>query len=58
MPEAARPDKGVRDVARQAERYDFVVPKNRLGREPLQRFLGLLRDDSLRARLAQMGFAP
>ncbi len=41
-----------------AERYDFVVPKNRLGREPLQRFLALLRDDSLRARLAQMGFAP
>jgi putative molybdopterin biosynthesis protein len=41
-----------------AERYDFVLPRSRLGRAPLQRFLGLLRDDSVRARLAEMGFAP
>ncbi len=41
-----------------AERYDFVVPKDRLRRAPLQRFLGLLRDNSVRARLTEMGFAP
>ncbi len=40
-----------------AERYDFVVPRNRMGRPPLQRFLGLLRDDSVRVRLTEMGFA-
>ncbi len=41
-----------------AERYDLVVPKSRLGRAPVQRFLELLRDRSVRARLAEMGFAP
>ena len=41
-----------------AERYDFVMPKHRLGRAPLQRFLAVLREGTVRARLAEMGFAP
>jgi putative molybdopterin biosynthesis protein len=40
-----------------AERYDFVVPRSRMGRAPVERFLALLRDESVRARLAEMGFA-
>ena len=40
-----------------AERYDFVMPKHRLGRPPVQRFLALLRDGAVRARLTEMGFA-
>ena len=35
----------------------FCQPRNRLGRAPVERFLGLLREESVRARLAEMGFA-
>jgi putative molybdopterin biosynthesis protein len=41
----------------QAERYDFVVPANRLHRVPVQRFLALLREPSVRAELDDLGFA-
>jgi putative molybdopterin biosynthesis protein len=40
----------------QAEHYDFVVPKDRLGRAPVRRFCELLRDPSLRAALLELGF--
>jgi putative molybdopterin biosynthesis protein len=32
----------------QAEHYDFVIPKNRMKREPVERFLSLLHDSSVR----------
>ena len=45
---------GLRFLPLQAEQYDFVVPDARLGREPVQRFIALLRSaagqDSLRAQ--------
>jgi molybdopterin molybdotransferase/putative molybdopterin biosynthesis protein len=37
----------------QAEQYDFVVPKNRLARVPVQRFLVLLAEPRMRAALEQ-----
>jgi putative molybdopterin biosynthesis protein len=40
----------------QAEQYDFVVPRNRLHRAPVQRFLELLREPSIRAELEELGF--
>jgi putative molybdopterin biosynthesis protein len=40
----------------QDEHYDFVVPRARLCRAPVQRFRDLLNDASLRAALAAMGF--
>jgi len=40
----------------QAERYDFVAPRARLGRPAVQRFRRLLDDPAVRAELAAMGF--
>jgi putative molybdopterin biosynthesis protein len=40
----------------QAEHYDFVVPRSRLQRAPVQRFLQLLREPSVRAELQTLGF--
>ncbi|MGC2211062.1 MAG: molybdopterin biosynthesis protein [Candidatus Korobacteraceae bacterium] len=40
----------------QAEQYDLVVPKMRLHRAPVQRFLELLRESSLRGELQELGF--
>jgi putative molybdopterin biosynthesis protein len=40
----------------QAEQYDFVVPKNRLHRAPVQRFLELLREPLTRGALEDLGF--
>jgi putative molybdopterin biosynthesis protein len=42
----------------QPEHYDFVVPKERLNREPVRRFAELLRDPAVRADLAGLGFEP
>jgi putative molybdopterin biosynthesis protein len=42
----------------QPEHYDFVVPKARLARLPVRRFLALLREPAVRARLAELGFDP
>jgi putative molybdopterin biosynthesis protein len=40
----------------QNEHYDFVVPKARLDRAPVQRFRALLDDASVREALAALGF--
>lgn len=40
-----------------AERYDFVIPRARLGRPALRRFLAALADPALRARLRADGFS-
>ena len=40
----------------QDEHYDFVVPKERLDRPPVRRFIELLQDASVRAGLAELGF--
>jgi putative molybdopterin biosynthesis protein len=41
----------------QAEHYDFVAPTARLARPPVRRFLALLADPAIRARLAALGFS-
>ncbi|HJU17697.1 MAG TPA: molybdopterin biosynthesis protein [Stellaceae bacterium] len=40
------------------EHYDFIVPKARLAREPVRRFIALLEEPEVRARLAELGFEP
>jgi putative molybdopterin biosynthesis protein len=40
------------------ERYDFLVPRARAARAPVRRFVELLGDPSVRARLAALGFSP
>jgi putative molybdopterin biosynthesis protein len=40
----------------QDERYDFIVPKTRLDRPAVQRFIELVGDPSVRAELARLGF--
>jgi putative molybdopterin biosynthesis protein len=42
----------------QAERYDFVVPRARLDRAPVRRFVELLRDAAVRRELEALGFGP
>jgi putative molybdopterin biosynthesis protein len=42
----------------QPERYDFVVPRERLGRAPVRRFVETLGEAGVRARLAELGFEP
>ncbi len=41
----------------QPEQYDFVVPRSRLDRPPVQRFLALLRSPGARHALRERGFA-
>jgi len=41
----------------QAEQYDFVVPKSRLDRPAVQRFIALLRSPATREALRERGFA-
>ena len=40
----------------QPEHYDFVVPRRRLRRAPVQRFLAMLAAGPVRAQLAALGF--
>ncbi len=40
----------------QEEHYDFVVPKTRLERAPVQAFIALLRSDAARNALRDLGF--
>ncbi|MFL5207801.1 MAG: molybdopterin biosynthesis protein [Anaeromyxobacteraceae bacterium] len=40
----------------QDEHYDFVVPRDRLGRAPVRRFVELLQDRSVQADLRRLGF--
>ena len=49
---------GLGFLALQPERYDFVVPKARIGRAPVRRFLDLLHEEAIRACLAELGFEP
>jgi putative molybdopterin biosynthesis protein len=42
----------------QSERYDFVVPRARLDRAPVRRFVELLRDPAVRGELEALGFVP
>ena len=49
---------GLGFLALQPERYDFVVPKSRLERAPVRRFMALLQDDAVRMKLATLGFPP
>jgi putative molybdopterin biosynthesis protein len=49
---------GLGFVRLQDERYDFVLPRQRLDRRPVQRFIELLEDGSVRQSLAQLGFEP
>jgi putative molybdopterin biosynthesis protein len=41
----------------QEEHYDFVIPRARRDRSPVQRFLAVLADDAIRAALRAHGFA-
>jgi putative molybdopterin biosynthesis protein len=43
-------------IPMQDEHYDFVVPKARLGREPVQRFRALLDDESVKEALRALNF--
>lgn len=47
---------GLGFIAVQEERYDFVLPRDRLARAPVQAFLALLRSDAARAALRELGF--
>jgi putative molybdopterin biosynthesis protein len=49
-------DAGLRFHPIRAERYDFVVPRARRGRPPVQAFLRLLADPGVRAELRAAGF--
>ena len=40
------------------EHYDFAVPRDRLDRPAVRRFVELLGDASVRADLARLGFEP
>jgi putative molybdopterin biosynthesis protein len=42
----------------QDERYDFILPRQRLGRGPVRRFIELLQDREVRQSLARLGFEP
>jgi putative molybdopterin biosynthesis protein len=42
----------------QPERYDFVVPRSRLDRAAVKRFLDLRHDREVESRLAELGFTP
>ena len=47
---------GLGFIAVQDENYDFIVPKARLERPPVQRFKALLEEASVRDALAAIGF--
>lgn len=49
---------GLRFLPLQAEQYDFAIPKARLGREPVQRFLSVLRSPAGQDALRRQGFDP
>jgi putative molybdopterin biosynthesis protein len=47
---------GLGFVPVQDEHYDFIVPKARLERPPVQRFKALLEEASVRGALRALGF--
>ncbi|MFG0332830.1 MAG: substrate-binding domain-containing protein, partial [Maioricimonas sp. JB049] len=42
----------------QDEHYDFVIPRDRLGRPGVQRFKELLNSPAVQQELASLGFRP
>lgn len=48
---------GLGFIPMQEEHYDFVVPKARAARGPVQAFIALLQEPALRGRLAALGFS-
>jgi putative molybdopterin biosynthesis protein len=48
---------GLGFIPMQEEHYDFVVPRARRDRPPVQRFLAALADEDVRAALRALGFA-
>ncbi|HEY1299900.1 MAG TPA: molybdopterin biosynthesis protein [Stellaceae bacterium] len=47
---------GLGFIPAQDEHYDFVVPKNRIERDPVRRFRAILEDGDLRSALTDYGF--
>jgi putative molybdopterin biosynthesis protein len=47
---------GLGFIPAQDEHYDFIVPKDRIAREPVQRFRTILEDANLRRALTDLGF--
>jgi putative molybdopterin biosynthesis protein len=47
---------GLGFIPLQAEQYDFVIPRARLERPAVRRFIALLQDSAVRTRLDEMGF--
>jgi putative molybdopterin biosynthesis protein len=47
---------GLGFIPMQEEHYDFVVPKGRVARPPVQAFIALLQEAGTRDRLRSMGF--
>ncbi len=39
------------------ERYDFIIPRSRIERAPVQRFIEIVRSEAMRERLAARGFS-
>ncbi|MDX1583181.1 MAG: substrate-binding domain-containing protein, partial [Thermoanaerobaculia bacterium] len=49
-------DAGLAFIPVREERYDFLVPRSRLSREPVRRFIEALDSDEMRGRLRERGF--
>lgn len=47
---------GLGFIPAQDEHYDFIVPKNRLEREPVRRFRAILEEPSVKQELEALGF--
>jgi len=50
-------DYGLASTPLQDEHYDFVIPKERLERPAVQRFLAVFQSEAMRQELAALGFA-
>jgi putative molybdopterin biosynthesis protein len=51
-------DYGLGFIPLAEEHYDFAVPEARAGREPVRRFVALLREEATRAMLRGLGLMP
>lgn len=49
-------DAGLDFIPVREERYDFVVPKSRMNREPVRHFAGILESERMIVRLRELGF--
>lgn len=50
-------DAGLGFIPVKEERYDFIIPRARLDRDPVRRFIGILESDAMRAKLSERGFS-